>query len=420
MVMNKDISLKKLYVSFTFALILVLFNCTAIAKTATIMLSIDGFSAHYLNTYKPKNLQYLASKGVSSEGLVPSFPTKTFPNHLTLVTGKAPFEHGIVLNKFYDKKADDSYAYGKSKTAHQWLKYPPIWTLLEQTNVPTAIYFWPESEHSYQGVLPSYYKKYNDHTPNKQRFNQMLKWLKMSGGSKPQLILGYFSSIDSAGHHYGRNSPELADAIYSLDNQLGEFIKQIAALKNTAVNLILVSDHGMVKIDKKKIILTTQIIPQWIFDNFKVVSDSTQIFIYGDDSALLAKAYQSLKVKEIENSKTNKQQYDIFNKTNYPAYWKVSPEKSFTPDIILSARPPAAFSKTLNSTLVETHGYEAKYSTDLNGLFIAYGPDFKQSTQVKPFSNSYVFSMLSHLFTLDTGTPTKKQANILNSVLNAN
>lgn len=379
------------------------------------MLSIDGFAAHYLQMYQPKNIQALAKKGVVSRGLEPSFPTKTFPNHLTLVTGKVPFEHGIVLNRFYDKKANDIYKYGKSKTKHQWLKAPPIWTLLEQRNIPTAIYFWPESENSYQGKLPTYYKKYNDNTSNQERFDQMFKWLKMSGKSKPKLILGYFSSIDSAGHHYGRNSPELAHAIYTLDKQLGEFVDNISTLTNTPVNIILVSDHGMVQTKPENIVIPKNIVPEWMFEEFKVIFDSTQVFIYGNDQILLNKAYKELSSAHANHLK-NRLSYDIFNKNNFPEYWKIDGENSFSPDIVLSAIPPSSFNKNEHSNMVETHGFETKYTTDLNGLFIAYGPSFKSHQQLPVFNNTAVFSMLSRIFALTPEDKAKEYSQILNKV----
>ena len=44
----------------------------------------------------------LPSRGVRADGLIPSFPSKTFPNHYTVVTGLYPEHHGIVSNVIVD------------------------------------------------------------------------------------------------------------------------------------------------------------------------------------------------------------------------------------------------------------------------------------------------------------------------------
>ncbi|XQW86904.1 ectonucleotide pyrophosphatase/phosphodiesterase [Thalassotalea piscium] len=376
-----------------------LFACQLQAQTTTVLISIDGFAAHYLEEFKPKNMLALADKGIVTSGLIPSFPTKTFANHLTLVTGKVPFEHGIVLNKFYDKKTDDVYSYGNSKKPNQWLKYPPIWTILEQKNIPTAIYFWPESDKSYQGIRPTYYRNYDGKVPNSRRFKKMLEWLNIQDKSKPQLIVGYFSTIDSAGHQYGRDSKELKLAIEEFDQLLGDFVGTISTQVNSPVNIILVSDHGMVKIDKKKALLKSNIIPQWMNSTFKIIMNDSQIFIYNlsKDQKLIDQAYNELESNHIAQAN----QYDLFKKGNYPAYWKVTESLSFVPDIILSAIPPATFTNNLDKISAETHGFETKYTSDLDGIFIAAGPDFKEKTQIKSFSNTEVFKVLSRLFSLD-------------------
>ena len=375
------------------------FQCQS--QTTTVLISIDGFAAHYLQQFKPKTILSLADKGVISAGLVPSFPTKTFPNHLTLVTGKAPFEHGIVLNKFYDKQADAIYSYGRDSSKNQWLKYPPIWTLLEKKDIPTAIYFWPESEKSYQNILPSFYKNYDGSVPNADRFAQMLAWLQINDETKPQLIVGYFSTVDTIGHHYGRESPKLAKAIKLLDQQLGDFIEQVASTVKSPVNFIIVSDHGMVQTGKANAILESSVIPTWISESFKIIQNGTQIFIYDKNAnkKLVDKAYQAL---ILANKKNVIKRYDVFNKNTYPISWKVIKDKSFVPDIIISALPPTTFTTDLSKVHVETHGFESKYADDLNGLFVAAGPDFKESVKLGTFSNVEVFPILTKIFSLET------------------
>ena len=72
------------------------------AGPIVVLISFDGWRWDYMARAHVPNLQALASRGVRAEALVPSFPTKTFPNHYTIVTGLYPENHGIVSNVIAD------------------------------------------------------------------------------------------------------------------------------------------------------------------------------------------------------------------------------------------------------------------------------------------------------------------------------
>jgi len=67
-----------------------------------ILISIDGYRADYLDRGHSPVLAALAADGVRAKGLRPVFPSLTFPNHYTIVTGLYPDEHGIVNNTMHD------------------------------------------------------------------------------------------------------------------------------------------------------------------------------------------------------------------------------------------------------------------------------------------------------------------------------
>src|SRR5690348_9882420 len=71
-------------------------------KPTVLLISLDGFRYDYLDKYKPAALNKLAREGVRAKWMIPSFPTKTFPNHYTIATGLYPAHHGIVENNVYD------------------------------------------------------------------------------------------------------------------------------------------------------------------------------------------------------------------------------------------------------------------------------------------------------------------------------
>src|SRR3954462_12589797 len=67
-------------------------------RAILILISIDAFRWDYLERFKPPTLMRLANQGVRAEGLIPQFPSKTFPNHYTIVTGLTLAHHGIISN----------------------------------------------------------------------------------------------------------------------------------------------------------------------------------------------------------------------------------------------------------------------------------------------------------------------------------
>src|SRR5208282_2776893 len=67
------------------------------AKHYVILVSLDGFRYDYAAEHGAPNLERMAEEGASApEGMIPSFPSVTFPNHYSIVTGLYPGHHGIV------------------------------------------------------------------------------------------------------------------------------------------------------------------------------------------------------------------------------------------------------------------------------------------------------------------------------------
>src|SRR5271156_7017188 len=80
-------------------------------KPYVVLVSLDGFRYDYARKFGAKHLLKLGSQGaIAEQGMIPAFPSLTFPNHYTLVTGLYPEHHGIVANKFYDPARKQTYA----------------------------------------------------------------------------------------------------------------------------------------------------------------------------------------------------------------------------------------------------------------------------------------------------------------------
>lgn len=222
-----------------------------LSKPYVVLVSLDGFRFDYAKRYHADHLLSLATQGASvPEGMLPAYPSITFPNHYTIVTGLYPEHHGIVANTFYDLVRKQIYSYRDAKSVGDgtWYGGTPLWVLAEQQGIRSACFFWVGSEADILGVRPTYYLKYDREFPNGKRVDQVLAWLRLPPEQRPHMITLYFSDTDTAGHRYGPDSPEGAEAVHELDGEIG---KLMDAIKETRlpVDLIVLADHGMVKVE---------------------------------------------------------------------------------------------------------------------------------------------------------------------------
>lgn len=180
--------------------------------------------------------------------MVPVFPTLTFPNHYSLVTGLRPARHGIVGNSFWDPKRNQKYSMYENETVRDgtWYGGEPIWVTAERQGMVAACFFWPGSEAAIGGIRPSLYRPYVHETPNAERVATVLEWLHLPAERRPHMITLYFSALDSAQHEGSLAAPAVAKAARDLDAAIGTLLDGIDALPfHDRVNLLVTSDHGM-------------------------------------------------------------------------------------------------------------------------------------------------------------------------------
>ncbi|WP_076540924.1 ectonucleotide pyrophosphatase/phosphodiesterase [Shewanella sp. UCD-KL21] len=256
-----------LTVSF-FATTSIAADLTQTAKTAinhnsepyVLMISIDGYRHDYNEVHKPKYITEFAEKSATVNQLMPSFPTVTFPNHLTLVTGLYPSNHGIVANRFYNPTLDRHYALSDrdAVTDGRFYQGVPLWSLAAQQDMKSATYFWPGSEAEIAGHRPTYWYTYDGRIPNEDRIKQVIDWFELPKQQRRNFVTLYFSDVDSAGHHHGPLAQQTYDAVQYIDSLIGSLLAQIETLPFD-VNVIITSDHGMAKVDEFQRIYTDKL-----------------------------------------------------------------------------------------------------------------------------------------------------------------
>ncbi len=217
-------------------------------KPYVILISFDGMRSDYLDRIHLPNFERVMRRGVRSAGMIPVYPSKTFPNHYSIVTGMYSETHGLVGNRFWDARRGAMYSMSDTSAVRDgsWYRGEPIWATAEKQGMVAASFFWVASEAPIGDVRPSYYKTYDGRVPNVNRVDSVLAWLSLPERQRPHMVTMYFSDVDGAGHSHGPLAPQVDTAAARVDSALGRLLDGIAHLPiANRVHVILVADHGM-------------------------------------------------------------------------------------------------------------------------------------------------------------------------------
>ncbi|PCD02007.1 alkaline phosphatase family protein [Sphingomonas spermidinifaciens] len=225
----------------------------------TLLVSIDGFRPDYLDRGDTPVLSRLAAEGVRGS-MQPSFPTKTFPNHYAIVTGLHPDRNGIVANKMEDASRPGELFTMATTDAFWWDEAEPIWVSAEKAGIRTATMFWPGSNVPIHGTFPSDWQQFAQALPEGNRVAAIVDWLRRPLATRPRLLTLYFDSVDTAGHRFGPDSPEVRAAMRGVDARLGDLLAELGAM-GQPVNLIVGADHGMAPVDAARTIDFNAVFP---------------------------------------------------------------------------------------------------------------------------------------------------------------
>ena len=359
-----------------------------------VLISLDGFRWDYLQRPAARRLRELASHGARAERLVPSFPTKTFPNHYTLVTGLYPEHHGIAANVMRDSVLG-RFATGNDPAVRdaRWFGGEPIWVTAETQGMRSAAYFWPGSEAAIDGVRPHWYFPFNVTTSRADRVEQILGWLTMPDSTAPRLIAAYFSDVDTEGHNYGPDSPQTDSAIAHVDSVVGAIVDGIAQLgAGDRVDVIVVSDHGMAEVSPQRAIA---------LDDF-VSMDSLDVGDLSPVATLIPKPGRDAYVyTALAGANPHLQ---VFRKGDLPARLHYNSGARVTPIVAIADEGWSIGTHESLANMKSDHAYGAHgYDNQLlsmGALFIAAGPDFRTGVTVPPFANVHLYSLLAHVLQL--------------------
>lgn len=363
-------------------------------KPTVILISIDGFRWDYLDKFAPPHLLRLAKSGVRAKAMIPVFPTKTFPNHYSIVTGLYPEHHGIIANTMYDPEFDAKFSLGNRAALQdsRWWEGEPIWVTAEKQQQISGTFFWPGSEAAIAGVRPTYWKVYDDDFPNEARVDQVLAWLELPAAQRPTLITLYFSEVDNAGHRHSPEAPEVKTAVETIDALIGRLCKGLEARRVfNQVNLVVVSDHGMTVTTADRVIYLDDYLD---LQQVEVVDWNPILALRprGDGNAIyqkLVNAHPHLKV---------------YRKAETPERWRYRQHRRIAPIIGVADDGWTISRHGMRNTLERAyttgeHGYDNQLVA-MRAFFIAHGPAFKTALTVEPFQNIHVYHLICEILKL--------------------
>jgi predicted AlkP superfamily pyrophosphatase or phosphodiesterase len=382
-----------------------------LAKHYVVLVSIDGFRYDYAKLYGAPHLDAIAKDGAAApDGMLPSYPSTTFPNHYTIVTGLYPEHHGIVAMSFYDPARKERYSYNdlKAATDGSWYRGVPLWSLAEKQGLRAACFFWPGSEAEIAGERPSYYLKYDDKLPDEERIDQVVDWLTLPPEKRPHFITLYFGEVDHAGHEYGPNAPQTRAAVRHVDGEIGVLRAKLEKL-HLPIDLVVVSDHGMAKEEGGAWIDLDQ------YADFSGV-ETVGTLMYSDSDAEAAKLYAKLRIVS--------DKFKVYRRSRMPAELNYTADPRIGDPVIVPTGPyairihtpaDAAQNRPPNKGM---HGLDPRTVPEMRAIFYAEGPDIRKGVRLKPFENVNVFPFLAEILGLDAPA-TDGNASVLEPVLAA-
>jgi predicted AlkP superfamily pyrophosphatase or phosphodiesterase len=254
----------------------------------------------------------------------------------------------------------------------------------------TACFFWPVSEAKIAGYQPTYYLHFDDKIDDQARIEQVMAWLKLPEAERPHLITLYYSSPDHEGHEYGPDAPQTRAAVAKMDGLIGKLKTGLDAT-HLPIDLVVVSDHGMAKIEGGWVTL----------DQFADLTgfETAGALLYGKTEEDRERVYNQLKKAS--------EKFVAYRRKSVPAGLAYNSNPREGDPIVIATGPyairahgPAAGAED-KAPIPGMHGFDPRKVPEMKSSFFAAGPDIIQGKTVAPFENVNLYPWLAHLLSLD-------------------
>lgn len=361
-----------------------------------ILLSMDGFRWDYLDRVETPNLDRLIARGVRAESLIPPFPSRTFPSHYTIVTGLHVGHHGILSNIIRDPRWPEVFRMPDRAQVQnaRWWQGEPIWVTAERQGRKAAVCFWPGSEAPIKGVRPSDWSPFDVSMPFEARVDRVLSWLDRPAAQRPALMITYFEEPNRSGHRYGALAAETMAAVRRVDAMFGRLLdgleqRQLAS----AVNIVVVSDHGMTDIDPQHVIRIDELAK---LEDGEVLDQGAilQIFTASDERT------EAL-YKELHGAHAH---LSVYRRQDVPERFHIDhprlPDILGVPDVGWEVLTTRLLDRLGGRVIKGDHGHDPEHP-DMQGIFFAAGPSFVSGARVPALKAVDVYNILAQALNLE-------------------
>jgi len=376
-------------------------------KPTVILLGIDGFRHDYVDKYDPPHISRLARNGIRAKGLIPAFPTKTFPNFYSIVTGKYPANHGIVDNSFFDGEQTFRYTNLADAEASKWWIGEPIWITAEKQGKRTATYFYPGSSAAINDTKATLSRRYNGRVPNEMRIDELVRELGKPTDQRPAFLATYFSEVDEVAHEFGPDADEVRYAVLNVDRLVGRLVDALRT-RGIAdrVHLIIVSDHGLTTVKTENTVIVDELVDTNLYARNPITSRIIWQFFPKQG-----------KVPEVLRALAAGKGMKCWEREKFPERFKYRGSDRIPPIMCvadlgwqLSTRESYdAERRSIDARVIRgDHGFD-NIHRDMQGVFIGSGSSFKQNVVAEPFENIEIYNLMCKILGL---TPAKNDGDI--------
>jgi predicted AlkP superfamily pyrophosphatase or phosphodiesterase len=362
-----------------------------------LIISLDAFRWDYLDLHPEQTpvLRRLKVEGGSARSLISVFPSNTFPNHYSIVTGLRPEHHGLINNQMFDPVRGEFFRLGlpKSTGGRDWWGGEPIWATAVLQGRRSACSFWVGSEAEIHGARPTFWKPFDYSIPFPDRLTELIGWLTLPAGKRPEVVTFYLEETNSVAHNFGPDAPETLAAIHLLDTEVGRILEELGRV-GVEPNLVIVSDHGMTRVRPERCVA---------LDDFIDLS-TVQVDFSGPVAGLRPKPGVTVEEVLAKLAKLPAGAVALRNQ-NLPARFHLEGGNPRIPPIWVLpqeggwAAPKKLLSDWLSKTKGE-HGYDPALQ-DMQGILIVHGPDLVTGGKViEATENIHLYNLFCALLHL--------------------
>jgi len=365
------------------------------------LVSIDAFRADYLSRGLTPTLSALAAEGASGP-MQPSFPTKTVPNHYTIVTGLRPDHHGVVNNTMRDPTLPGLTFRLQDKSAvldrRWWDDAEPIWVTAQNAGLIAASVMWPGSEADIRGVHTSLSIPYDKDRTSDGRIDQALAWLDLPAAQRPRFVSVYLERIDNVGHAAGPGGPALNAELVAMDGSIGRLVEglETRGLRDKVV-LLVVSDHGLAGISPDRV---ARLGPVASSDAATVLYNGATVSIEpapGREAEVAAEVLSPRDHMQCWRRGTLPERFAFGHHRRVPTFFCLA-QVGWE---MLAAGDPVSANRG-------DHGYD-NAAPEMQAVFIANGPGVRRGVTIRGLENVDVHALLGRLLGIpvpaDDGDP---------------